>query len=247
MGAGDVFSGGVFAGRTFTAPEARSRWFVEALRPHLAAARALRVLDVGCGTGVELFALARVLPDSVLTGIDVSEKNVRRAETARRGDPAGKRISFVAQDYLSFSGGEFDLIIMDSTLQNIAAEDGVLYGKLARDLAPGGVLAVSWPFDCAYNRALWMLRRMLRAVRGRATDAFILGLGKVLHRGAVDACLLAERVEYMYLLPFRYDCPAARRELESRHGLKLVAGRRVPHASPGSPQHNFTVFRREKA
>jgi ubiquinone/menaquinone biosynthesis C-methylase UbiE len=99
------------------------------------------VLDVGCGTGVDLAPmLAGVRPGGTVTGVDVSELAV--AEVNRRfADEPG--IEAVAGDVqaLPFPDAAFQACRADRTLQHVERPDAAL-AELRRVLAPGGRLVV---------------------------------------------------------------------------------------------------------
>jgi SAM-dependent methyltransferase len=233
-----------FLGRTFTAPRARCAELTALVLRHIPTDRPLRVLDLGCGTGSQVFDLAGALPQARLVGVDLSEANIAVAEREREGLKLEGRVRFVAADYLELEEGPFELIVSDSTLQNIPAKTEELFGKIKNDLATGGLLVATMPYGCATNHLLWAARRVLRAVRGRWTDRLILGIGKRLHHGRYDEHLLRERVPYMYMVPLRYDCVALRHLLSDCVGLEVVAEQRLPQASPAHPRHKALVFRK---
>jgi SAM-dependent methyltransferase len=231
-----------FVGRTFTAPSDRCEEFTAQVLRHVDTDRRLRVLDVGCGTGRQLFGLARALPKAQLVGVDVSEPSIAEAERARpEQDPDG-RIEFVAADYLAYQGGRFDLIISDSTLQNIPASTEALFGKIRSDLADDGLLIATLPCACATNHLLSAARRALHAVRGRWTDRLILSVAKWLHGGRYHEELLRQRVPYAYMVPRRYDGPQLRRLLAGRFALDLKAEYSVT-VPLGKPRHKMLLFR----
>ena len=58
----------------------------------------LKILDLGCGTGLEIEALLRRVPNAQVTGIDVSEKMLQLLR--RRYAANVRQISLVADSYL---------------------------------------------------------------------------------------------------------------------------------------------------
>jgi len=157
--------GSEFAGVTCTAPAARSDRMRDIVVAHVPADRPVRLLDIGCGTGSLLFRLADALPQAALVGIDVSPANVAaaRRELGRRA-PAG-RVQFEVADYTGYSATPFDAIVADGVLHLVPGDTRALARKLAADLRPGGVLVCDMPYECAYNTAFAVVRRLLRRVR----------------------------------------------------------------------------------
>src|SRR5438093_3685091 len=103
----------VFAHATCRAPAERAERFRDVVLEHVAADRAMTVLDVGCGAGSLVLHLAEALPQALLVGIDISPANIREAERARAGHPAARRITFESADYLETTIGPVDLIVTD--------------------------------------------------------------------------------------------------------------------------------------
>ena len=234
-----------FLDKTFTAPQDRCRQTTELILRYVDAQRSLRVLDLGCGTGRQLFDLAKALPHAHLTGIDIAEMNIQRAKEYARAQSAEERLTFEATDYLHFEAIPFDLIVSDSTLQNIDAPKATLFAKINADLVPGGKLAATIPYACAYNHMLWSLRRAFRLLRSPLTDSILLAVAKVLHGRRYDEPSLRERIHYMYLLPHLYDCQALRRLLEASWGLDLVGEHDVPHESLAQPKHRMLIMQKK--
>ncbi|HET7343859.1 MAG TPA: class I SAM-dependent methyltransferase [Methylomirabilota bacterium] len=234
----------IFAGRTFTVPPERRARVVTVVVQHVEPDRALRVLDLGCGSGVNALALAHALLHTTVTGVDLSAPNIAAAEQARGQHPAAARVSFVAADYLGYDGGPFDVIVSETVLYAIPGSDEALFGKIARDLVPGGLLVYTMPTDALSNRLLVALRRLLRLLRGRATDAALLALARALHGRAYDDALLRERVPYMYVIPDRYDSHALHARLRARWGFEILATEPIPRASPAQLAHRLVVARR---
>lgn len=99
-----------------------------------------RVLDAGCGAGIDLAALASALPGSVeITGLDASGSLLAKA--AERTRTFTGRCRLVKGDILHtpFHDGVFDACRIDRVLQHIHEPEKAI-GELARILAPGGIL-----------------------------------------------------------------------------------------------------------
>jgi len=237
---------GEIGGRTFTAPKERCRHVTEAILRHVDPARALRVLDLGCGTGEQLFDLAPALPAAALTGIDISGESIRVARERQRELPWGQRLSFAATDYMEYRTAPFDVILSDGVLHAITVPTAELFAKIAGDLTAGGVLVYTMPYPCLYNRALTSVRRIFRSVRSPLTDALILVLARGIHGRRYDDARLRERIPYMYLLPQRYHCPALREMLRGSCGLQLVGEYPFVHASIAQLKHRMAVFRKQE-
>jgi SAM-dependent methyltransferase len=111
----------------------------------LAAAPGQRVLDVGCGAGEEVRALAAVVgPTGLALGLDVRPGTA--AEAGRRATRAGSPAAFVAGDAtrLPFPDAYFDRCRIDRVLQHLAAPAGAV-AELGRVTAPGGRVVLTEP------------------------------------------------------------------------------------------------------
>ena len=135
-------------------------------------ASAVRIADIGTGSGAILLALLSEFPEATGVGTDISAEALATAElNARRFDLAG-RASFVQCDYAAALSGPFDLIVSNppyipsshiATLDHdvrdhdpILALDGGTDGldayraiipQAAALLGPGGVLIVETGHD----------------------------------------------------------------------------------------------------
>jgi ubiquinone/menaquinone biosynthesis C-methylase UbiE len=238
-----------FANKTCSAPAGRSARMREIVVSHVPVDHAIQLLDVGCGTGSLVFLLAAALPKATITGLDVSAPNIYAAETqkAKLDAAAAARIHFELADYLTRPASPVDAITSDGVLHLIPGDTRALMAKLAADIKAGGVLVVCMPYDCAYNYAFAMLRRMLRLVRSRALDALILAVGRMLHGNEMSDEGLRERVPYMYIAPERLAGRSLREQIAPSVGLTLVTRYAMPSASLSQLRHEVLVFQKQAA
>ena len=109
---------------------------LSAIADEVVARAPARTLDLGCGEGVLLRALAARLPeDSILVGMDV----VRPADGAQwhavTGDIAGR---------LPFVDDSFDVVIAGEVIEHVPHPD-LMLSEIRRVLAPSGRLVLSTP------------------------------------------------------------------------------------------------------
>jgi len=203
----------------------------------------MRVLDIGCGTGSQLFHLAAVLPKSRFVGVDISPGSISVAVQRARALGLDQRVTFTAGDYLQFHTEPQDLVISYSTLQLIAVDSRVLFRKISDDLVVGGLLMSVMPYECAINTELMAVRHVFAGARSNFTDRLVFRLGKFMHGRDLSDDLIRERVNYMYQPLERLDGPALR-TLMSDCGLEFVADMPEPHASLAQPKHRLIVCRK---
>ena len=237
---------GTFADKMCSAPAERSARMAELVTKYAPRDRVIGVLDMGCGTGSLVFLLASALPSARIVGLDVSEPNIRAAESHRRrlDTATAARIVFEQADYLQRPPSLVDVLVSDGVLHLIPGDTRQLFEKLSADIAADGFLIVAMPYDCGYNYAFAMLRRVLRLVRSRALDAMILRIGRVLHGREMDDEGLRERIPYMYIAPERLAGKRLREEIAPSVGLQLVGRHPMESASLSQLKHEVLVFRK---
>lgn len=234
-----------FAQAVFAARRQCTDRFVRAILEQLAGKTPRRVLDIGCGTGDQLFSLADRLKADQLVGVDISAPNIETAVRTASARADKGRFNFSLADYPEWrTSDQFDLIISYSTLHLIPINTEALFSKLSSDLKPGGRVIFTIPYDCLYNRWLSLVRRLFKALRSPMMDATILWFGKILNKGTLDENHLRERVLYMYQLPKRYDGPALRELLKTHCGLEVIAEHPEAHASIAQLKHRLIVIRK---
>ena len=99
----------------------------------------LNILDLGCGTGLELEAIFQRAPNAMITGVDLAQNMLdllRKRYTARMN-----QITLVADSYLAmpFGAGEYDYTISAMANHHILRDTKrELYIKIRAALKPGG-------------------------------------------------------------------------------------------------------------
>lgn len=96
------------------------------------------LLDVGCGTGLELDRIFRRFPDLEVTGVDLSREMLAKLRE-KHGD---KNLTLLQGDYFALELGRerYDAAVAFETLHHFPAEKKrELFAKIRRSLRPGGV------------------------------------------------------------------------------------------------------------
>lgn len=125
--------------------KAHQDWLLSFVPLHSAAS----IVDLGCGAGHNLIALALNHPgvDVRFTGLDVSEKDIASALDHSRDDP---RVTFVCQDLnrrLPFDSASVDVVFTNNTLECLA-DPFQCANEIGRILRTGGTLvAAHWDWD----------------------------------------------------------------------------------------------------
>lgn len=100
--------------------------------------RGIEVLDVGCGKGLAMAALARRFPLSRFTGVDLSEQAIDAGRREARAETLAN-LTLVASDVTSFGApGSFDLVTAFDAIHDQAKPAEVL-ANVRRVMRPGGV------------------------------------------------------------------------------------------------------------
>jgi arsenite methyltransferase len=103
-----------------------------------------RVLDLGSGSGTDIFAAAvRVGPEGSVVGRDFTQAQLSKAEHLRVRDGfANVELSDGPIEALPFDDGSFDVVISNGVV-NLSAHKGEVFAEAARVLRPGGRLVVA--------------------------------------------------------------------------------------------------------
>jgi len=96
------------------------------------------LLDIGCGTGLELDEIFKKLPGLAVTGVDLSGEMLKKL----RGKHPDKNLTLLQEDYFLCDLGEakYDIIISFETLHHFTLRKKTeLFKNLRRALKPGGL------------------------------------------------------------------------------------------------------------
>lgn len=158
-----------------------------------ASPRQCRLLEVGCGDGLQLLTLAMAYPDSRFVGVDLSQAAIARGE-AMRARLGLANLRLVAADLLSWDAGDepYDYIVAHGFYSWVPESVRKRLMALCKDaLAPAGIAYVSYNAlpGCHLRRMMWdMLGFHVRGIAdpvartARARD-FLAWLGNDLQTG----------------------------------------------------------------
>lgn len=162
----------------------------------LGAREGMRVLDVGCGSGVDLAALAEIVgPRGVVIGVDREPNLIAAARNTL--DQHGLTNAWVFEDnaeHLAFSAGEFDRVRADRALQHMRHPAQAI-AQMWRVLRSDGVLTVIEPDwatmaiypsapagendDTAFQHVLrWCRKKLEHPLIGRQLHALLRNQGE---------------------------------------------------------------------
>lgn len=132
-----------------------------------------RVLDLGCGTGLELGFYFELNPSAQITGIDLSQGML---ETLQRKFK-GKNIQLICGSYFDVPFGEetFDAAVSVESLHHFTqAEKIPLYRKLHDALKPGGYFILTDYFSLSDEEELVHRQELcrLKVEEGLSDDEF---------------------------------------------------------------------------
>lgn len=126
----------IYEEHMLTEVDGASNAYIE-IAKYIPAKKGLRVVDLGCGTGLELEEIYQKNSDMKVVGIDLSQEMIARIEEKYRD----KAIEVHLMSYFDydFSERQYDAAISCMTLHHFSHEDKIgLYKKLCNGLVQGG-------------------------------------------------------------------------------------------------------------
>ncbi len=103
-----------------------------------------RVLDIGCGAGMDSLVAAQMVgPAGSVTGIDMTPEMLARARRAA-GELGAGNVTYLEceAERMPFAGGSFDVVISNGVIDLIPDKDAV-FSEIHRVLVPGGRIQVA--------------------------------------------------------------------------------------------------------
>ena len=111
---------------------------------HFGLARLLpgeRVLDLGSGSGMDVFAAAvQVGLNGSVTGVDITPEQLAKAESLAHAEDVSFRRARIEE--LPFENGSFDVVISNGVV-NLSPDKRCAFAEAARVLRPGGRMALA--------------------------------------------------------------------------------------------------------
>lgn len=96
----------------------------------------MKVLDLGCGTGLEIEEIWKLYPNTYITGVDMCRDMLDKL-CAKKGD---KKLKVVCEDYFKYDFGKecYDAVISFESLHHFTADKKVkVYKKIYNSLKEG--------------------------------------------------------------------------------------------------------------
>jgi tRNA (cmo5U34)-methyltransferase len=103
------------------------------------AARGIKLLDLGCGTGLELDEIFKVNPTVQVTGIDLAEKLLEKLKLKHATRKS--QLNLILASYFEYDFGKntFDIALSVDSLHHYSSEDKIkLYKRIYTALKPSG-------------------------------------------------------------------------------------------------------------
>ncbi|MBT8351331.1 MAG: class I SAM-dependent methyltransferase [Deltaproteobacteria bacterium] len=155
-------------------------------------------LDIGCGSGAQIFSLAPHFKKIVFTGIDLSEPNIFSCNNQLSRMPDSRKFNFIQDDFMQHEfSTKFSIAFSYSVFQLMKPSMDELLKRVWNLLEPSGYLLLSMPYRCQYNEFVNYLRRFLGLLRCDLFDSLIVNVAHLLYRKKFSKNFLRERMIYL--------------------------------------------------
>ena len=122
-----------------------------------------KILDVGCGDGMQTLYLAKQFPNAKVIGIDLSEALIEKAKfLAKRVYQNVMNIEFIRADYFDFEEQGFDVVVSNNTFHWFGDKAVEGYKKLSYHLKFGGWFFIHQGGRWSYIALRYLMEKMLR-------------------------------------------------------------------------------------
>jgi 2-polyprenyl-3-methyl-5-hydroxy-6-metoxy-1,4-benzoquinol methylase len=126
-----------------------------------------RILDVGCGSGLNAVQFAKL--GATVTGIDLSSGELEIARRSAELNGVSDRAGFICSpiEIADVPDDSFDIVWVDAVLHHVLDELELVLKRLVRWVKPGGLLVFAEPVNLC--EPLRRLRKMIPAVAANGT------------------------------------------------------------------------------
>jgi ubiquinone/menaquinone biosynthesis C-methylase UbiE len=212
----------------------------------------MQVLDVGCGPGSITLGIAACIGSGHVTGVDLSESQVRlAAQAAAEQGVSNARFQTGSAYELPFADAQFDAVFSHALLEHLS-EPARAMREFLRVLRPGGVMGVATPDwrSFLYGPSSPALVAAVKAYEAlQVANGGDVDIGHKLSQYAVDAGFerVKQRARYENFEPLSIitDVLAATldRAGQPEHARTLRDWERTPHAMFAEAWVTCTGFR----
>lgn len=186
-----------------------------ALMASLVPASTKKLLDLGCGTGLELDFLFPLLPDLAVTGVDLTPEMLNALQRKH----ADKNLTLICGDYFKVDFGKeiFDCAVSFETMHHFPREPKTaLYRRICDALLPGGCyIECDYMVDTQEEEDHWFAENdRLRRESGITDDSYchydtphsIANLISMMHEAGFASAELVFRLGGTGMLVARKSC-----------------------------------------
>lgn len=157
-----------------------------------------RYLDIGCGSGAQIFSIAPHFKEFSFTGIDLSEPNIYACNKTLSNMSDRLKFDFIHDDFIKHQfNRKFILAFSYSVFQLLDVSIDELLRRVWQLLEPNGYLILSMPYACRYNTYLNYLRGVLGLLRCHLFDRLIVDIAHIMYRKQLSKTFLRERMIYL--------------------------------------------------